>query len=63
MSEANINLVAGCIGIGILGAFLIGLAVSIGSIPFALIVALVLSLAATECYQSTMTAKRKERDE
>jgi len=61
MSEANINLIAGCLGIGILGAFLIGLAVSIGLIPFALIVAL--TLAATECYPSTMIVIRKERDE
>ena len=46
------NLIMGAIGMILVGAFLIGLAVSIGSVPFAVIVAGVLMLAIREYYEN-----------
>ncbi len=62
MSEAKINLVAGIVGVGLLGALLIGLAISIGSISFAVIVAIVLAMAMTEFWQSASNALQSERE-
>jgi hypothetical protein len=42
MKLGIVNLVCGLIGISLVCAFLIGLAISIGSIPFAIVVAVVL---------------------
>jgi hypothetical protein len=62
MSEARINLIAGLVGVGLLCALLIGLAISIGSIPFGIIVIIVLTMAITEFWQSAMRDLRAERD-
>ena len=62
MSHAKINMVAGLIGVGLLCALLIGLAISIGSIPFAIIVAIVLILAITEFWQSATRDLHAERN-
>lgn len=62
MSEAKINLITGFIGVGLLCALLIGLAISIGSIPFGIIVIIVLTMAITEFWQSAMRDLRAERD-
>ena len=62
MSEAKINLITGLIGVGLLCALLIGLAISIGSIPFGIIVLIVLTMAITEFWQSAMRDLRAERD-
>lgn len=45
------NLIMGAVGMTLMGAFLIGLVVSIGSIPFGIIVAGVLVLAVRAYYQ------------
>ena len=42
MKRGIVNLVCGVIGIGLLSAFLIGLAISIGDIAFGIVVAVVL---------------------
>jgi len=47
------NWITGLLALGVLGAFLIGLAISIGAAPFILIVAFVLVLAAVDFFQST----------
>jgi hypothetical protein len=47
------NWITGLLALGVLGAFLIGLAISIGAAPFILIVAFVLLLAAADFFQST----------
>jgi hypothetical protein len=44
----------GAIGMALVGAFLIGLVVSIGSIPFGVIVAGVLMLAVCEYYEDAI---------
>jgi hypothetical protein len=48
------NLLLGALGMLLIGAFLVGLAVSIGSIPFAIIVAGVLILAVCEYYEDAV---------
>lgn len=63
MRLGKINIVCGVIGIAILGAFLIGLAISIGSIPFGIIAAGVLLLALIEFYESARDGLRKDRGE
>jgi hypothetical protein len=45
------NIIIGAIGMLLVGAFLIGLAISIESLPFAVIVAGVLCLAVAEYYE------------
>jgi hypothetical protein len=61
MSEGKINLIAGIIGVGLLGALLIGLVISIGSITFGIIVVIVLTMAITEFWQSAMRDLRAEQ--
>ena len=46
------NLITGLFAVGVFLAFVIGLAVSIGSIPFAIIVAVVSGMIVTDFYQS-----------
>lgn len=61
MSKAKINLITGLIGVGLLCALLIGLVISIGSIPFGIIVLIVLTMAITEFWQSAKRDLRAER--
>ena len=46
------NLITGLIAVGIFLAFVLGLAVSIGTIPFGVIVVIVSGLIVTDFYQS-----------
>lgn len=55
------NLIMGVIGIGLLIAFVVGLAISIGSIPFGVIVAGVLVLALVEFYESAVRPYLRSR--
>ncbi len=61
MKRGIVNLVCGVIGIGLLGAFLIGLAVSIGDIAFGIVVAVVLLLAIIEFLESARDGLRRDR--
>ena len=61
MSKAKINLITGLIGVGLLCALLIGLVISIGSIPFGIIVLIVLTMAITEFWQSAKRDLRAAR--
>jgi len=45
------NMILGAVGMLLIGAFLVGLAISIGSVPFGIIVAAVLIMALFEYYQ------------
>jgi len=47
------NWITGVLAMGVLGSFLVGLAFSIGAIPFFIIVFFVLALALTDFFQST----------
>ena len=53
------NLITGVIAVGIFLAFVLGLAVSIGSIPFAIIVVIVCGLIVTDFYQSAKEGLNK----
>lgn len=55
------TVICGAIGIGLFGCFLIGLAVSIGSIAFAIVVAIVLLLAVAEYVESAREGLRRNR--
>ncbi|MEM7121564.1 MAG: hypothetical protein AAF563_09835 [Pseudomonadota bacterium] len=57
------NLITGIIGMALIGAFLIGLAISIGSIPFGVIVVGVLALALYEFYESAVLPLKGSRDD
>lgn len=57
------NLITGIVGIALVGSFLIGLAISIGSIPFGVIVVGVLALAAYEFYESAVLPLKGSRDD
>ena len=46
------NLITGLIAVGIFLAFVLGLAVSIGTIPFGIIVVIVSALIVTDFYQA-----------
>lgn len=61
MKLGIVNLVCGLIGISLVCAFLIGLAISIGSIPFAIVVAVVLLLAIIEYLESARDGLRRDR--
>ena len=61
MKLGIVNLVCGLIGVGLFGAFLIGLAVSIGSIAFGIVVANVLLLAVIEMVESAREGLRRDR--
>ena len=56
------NLITGFIGVAIFLAFIIGLAVSIKSIPFALIVGIVSILIVVDYVQSLKEGLRVEKD-
>ena len=53
------NLIAGLVGLVIVGAFTLGLAESIGTAPFWIIVALVLAFASYDFYESCIKNGRK----
>ena len=61
MKQGVVNLVCGLIGISLVSAFLIGLAVSIGSVAFGIVVAVVLLLAAIEFFESARAGLRQDR--
>lgn len=61
MKLGIVNLVCGLIGIGLVSAFLIGLAVSIGAVPFAIVVAVVLLLAFIEFVESARDGLRRDQ--
>lgn len=53
------NIIAGIIGMATVCWFLIGLAISIGSIPFGIIVAFVLALALVDFFQNVRVNWKK----
>ena len=53
------NLITGLIAVGIFLAFVLGLAVSIGTIPFGIIVVIVSGLIVTDFYQSAKEGLNK----
>ena len=53
------NLITGIIAVGIFLAFVLGLAVSIGTIPFGVIVVIVSGLIVTDFYQSAKEGLNK----
>lgn len=55
------NVICGAIGVGLLGCFLIGLAISIGSVAFAIVVAVILLLALIEYLESARDSLRRDR--
>ena len=55
------NIITGTIAVGIFLAFTIGLAFSIGTIPFGLIVGIVSLLIVTDFYQSAKAGWREEQ--
>jgi len=56
------NLITGLIAVGIFLAFVLGLAVSIGTIPFGIIVVIVSGLIVTDFYQSAKEGLNKGKD-
>lgn len=56
------NLITGAIALAIFLAFVLGLAESIGKIPFALIVIIVSALLCTDYYQSVKEGLKQEKD-
>lgn len=56
------NLITGAIAVAIFLAFVLGLAESIGKIPFALIVIIVSALLCTDYYQSAKEGLKQEKD-
>ena len=56
------NLITGIIAVGIFLAFVLGLAVSIGTIPFGIIVVIVSGLIVTDFYQSAKEGLNKGKD-
>ena len=56
------NLITGLIAVGIFLAFVLGLAVSIGTIPFGVIVVIVSGLIVTDFYQSAKEGLNKGKD-
>jgi uncharacterized membrane protein len=56
------NLITGAIAVAIFLAFVLGLAESIGKIPFALIVIIVSALLCTDYYQSVKEGLKQEKD-
>jgi hypothetical protein len=56
------NLIAGAIGMLLICSFLIGLALSIGSIPFGIIVAAVLAMALVDFFQSVVSNGKRGGD-
>jgi F0F1-type ATP synthase assembly protein I len=61
--EANMdNLITGIIAVGIFLAFVLGLAVSIGTIPFGIIVVIVSGMIVTDFYQSAKEGFNEENE-
>ncbi|MBC8211942.1 MAG: hypothetical protein H8E21_12845 [Gammaproteobacteria bacterium] len=56
------NLITGLIAVGIFLTFVIGLAVSIGSIPFGVIVAAVTVMILVEFFQSAKQGLQEEKE-
>lgn len=56
------NLITGAIAVAIFLAFVLGLAQSIGQIPFALIVVIVCALLCTDYYQSARAGMKQEKN-
>jgi uncharacterized membrane protein len=56
------NLITGAIAVAIFLAFVLGLAESIGKIPFALIVIIVSTLLCTDYYQSAKEGLKQEKN-
>lgn len=56
------NLITGAIAVAIFLAFVLGLAESIGKIPFAVIVVIVSALLCTDYYQSAKEGLKQEKD-
>jgi hypothetical protein len=56
------NLITGLIAVGIFLAFVLGLAVSIGTAPFVIIVLIVSGLIVTDFYQSAKEGLNREKE-
>jgi hypothetical protein len=56
------NLITGLIAVGIFLAFVLGLAVSIGTIPFGIIVVIVSGMILVEFYQSAKQGLENEKN-
>ena len=56
------NLITGIIAVGIFLAFVLGLAVSIGTIPFGIIVVIVSGMIVTDFYQSAKEGFNEENE-
>lgn len=56
------NLISGAIAVAVFLAFTLGLAESIGALPFALIVIIVCALLCTDFYQSAKQGLKDERE-
>lgn len=55
------NIITGAISVAIFLAFVLGLAHSIGALPFVLIVVIVSAMICTDFYQSAKQGLKKER--
>ena len=55
------NLITGIIAVGIFLAFVLGLAVSIGTIPFGIIVVIVSAMIVTDFYQSAKEGMKDDK--
>jgi len=56
------NLITGLIAVGIFLAFVLGLAVSIGTIPFGIIVVLVSGMILVDFYQSAKQGLKEDKE-
>ena len=56
------NLITGLIAVGIFLAFTVGLAFSIGTIPFFIIVLIVAGMIVTDFYQSAKEGLKEEKE-
>jgi len=70
MVSRTVNIITGLIGLGIVATFVIGLSHSIstgfagvkGGLPFAIIVAIVLLMAAYDFYDSAIRKKKQDKE-
>ncbi len=56
------NIITGIIGVSIFLAFVLGLGVSIGTVPFGLIVIIVSILLIIDFYESVKKGRKQEKD-
>ena len=56
------NIITGIIGVSIFLAFVLGLGVSIGTLPFGIIAVIVSILLITDFYESVKKARKQEKD-